>query len=96
MSISKKYNALDMLNMATLMEADMEWTAFMIADIKKRLKEVKAELGEKNIIALHYLEQAVNLYQYVTECRFDYHASEAEKFKLECNHINGGEHDNTP
>ena len=63
MSISKKYNALDMLNMATLMEADMEWTAFMIADIKKRLKEVKAELGEKNIIALHYLEQAVNLYQ---------------------------------
>ncbi len=86
----------DMLDMATLMEADMEWTAFMITDIKKRLKEVKAELGEKNIIALHYLSRQSIYTNTLQKCRFDYHASEAEKFKLECNHIKGGEHDTTP
>lgn len=96
MSNSKKYDATDVLDMATLIEADMQWTSFMVTDIKKRLKAVRAELNSNSAIALHYLEQAVDLYQYVAECRLDYHSREAERLALECSNIKGGEHDSTP
>lgn len=86
MQNTNKYDVHEALDMATLAKADMEWTSFMITDIKKRPKEVRAEMGGKNTIALHYLEQAVDLYQYVAECRFNYHSDEAERLENECNH----------
>lgn len=85
MQSTNEYGVHEALDMAILAKADMEWTSFMITDIKKRLKEVRAEMGGKNTIALHYLEQAVDLYQYVAECRFNYHSDEAERLENECN-----------
>lgn len=86
MQNTNKYDVHEALEMATLAKADMEWTFFMITDIKKRLKEVRAEMGGKNIIALYHLEQAVGLYQYVAQDRLDHHSDEAERLENECNH----------
>ncbi len=90
MSNSEKYNAPDMLDMATLIEADMQSTSFMIDYIKKRLKSSQSRVRRSNhAIALHYLEQAVDLYQYVAECRLDYHSREAERLHLSATYKRG-------
>ncbi|WP_179995620.1 hypothetical protein [Acinetobacter sp. YH16053] len=86
MQNTNKYDVHEALEMATLAKADMEWTFFMITDIKKRLKEVRAEMGGKNTIALYHLEQAVGLYQYVAQDRLGHHSDEAERLENECNH----------
>lgn len=79
----KTYDAGDLWDIQSLAEFDMNWMEVAISDIKNRLKEIKAELGGKDVLGFYALENVIDMYQYIAEKRHSYHAEQAEKYKKE-------------
>lgn len=79
----KTYDAGDLWDIQSLAEFDMNWMEIAISDIKNRLKEIKAELGGKDVLGFYALENVIDMYQYIAEKRHSYHAEQAEKYKKE-------------
>jgi hypothetical protein len=88
----KTYDAGDLADVYSCAESDMQWMNIAIADVKKRIKEIKNELGNKNIIGFYALEQVLEMYEYVSETRLNYHAEEAERYSKAWKEIKGGSH----
>ncbi|WP_302565268.1 hypothetical protein [Acinetobacter baumannii] len=79
----KTYDAGDLWDIQSLAEFDMNWMEVAISDIKNRLKEIKAELGGKDVLGFYALENVIDMYQYIAKKRNSYHAEQAEKYKKE-------------
>lgn len=79
---SKNYDAGDMVGAYLLAECDMQWMSVAITDIKKRIKELKNDLGI-NATGFYALEHVVDMYQYIAECRLHHYSGEAEAYQAE-------------
>ncbi|MEN3977437.1 hypothetical protein [Acinetobacter sp. CWB-B33] len=79
----KTYNAGDLVDAYSLAECDMQWMSVAITDIKKRLKEIKRELGNKGVIGFYDLEHVVDMYQYIAENRLSHYSDETEAYQVE-------------
>ena len=78
----KTYTTGDMLDAYSLAECDMQWMSVAITDIKKRIKELKNDLGI-NATGFYALEHVVDMYQYIAECRLHHYSGEAEAYQAE-------------
>ncbi len=76
------YTTVDMLDAYSLAECDMQWMSVAITDIKKRIKELKNDLGI-NATGFYALEHVVDMYQYIAECRLHYYSGEVEAYQAE-------------
>ncbi|EOA3793186.1 TPA: hypothetical protein JI136_09520 [Acinetobacter baumannii] len=88
----KTYDASDMHNLASLAESDMNWMSVAITDIKKRIKEIKSELGNNNVLGFYDLEHVVDMYQYIAENRLHHYSDETEAYQAEWEKMKGGSH----
>ncbi|ASO72239.1 hypothetical protein MJ012_08860 [Acinetobacter baumannii] len=88
----KTYDAGEMADVYSLAESDMQWMSVAITDIKKRIKEIKSELGDNNVLGLYYLEYVVEMYQYIAENRLHHYSEEAEAYQAEREKMKGGSH----
>ncbi|MFH3773824.1 hypothetical protein WAI13_00260 [Acinetobacter baumannii] len=88
----KTYDAIDMHDLASLAESDMQWMSVAIKDIRKRLKEIKSELGNNNVLGFYDLEHVVDMYQYIAENRLHHYSDETEAYETECEKMKGGSH----
>lgn len=79
----KMYDAGDMHNIAYIAECDMRWMSVAITDIKKRLKEIKREFGNRSVVGFYDLEHVVDMYQYIAENRLQHYEEEAEAYEAE-------------
>ena len=77
------YTTGDMLDAYSLAESDMQWMRVAITDVKKRLRDIKRELGDKGVIGFYDLEHIVDMYQYIAECRLHHYSGEAEAYQAE-------------
>lgn len=78
----KIYDAGDLNDAYALAECDMQWMSVAISDIKKRIKELKNDLGI-NATGFYALEHVVDMYQYIAECRLHHYSGEAEAYQAE-------------
>lgn len=85
----KTYDAADMYDLASLAECDMQWMNVAIADIKKRIKELKKDLGI-NATGFYALDNILDMYQYLADTRLNYHMGEAERLEKELEQLKGG------
>ena len=76
------YTTVDMLDAYSLAECDMQWMSVAITDIKKRIKELKKDLGI-NATGFYALEHVVDMYQYIAECRLHHYSGEVEAYQAE-------------
>ena len=76
------YTTGDMLDAYSLAECDMQWMSVAITDIKKRIKELKNDLGI-NATGFYALEHVVDMYQYIAENRLSHYSNETEAYKAE-------------
>ena len=76
------YTTGDMLDAYSLAECDMQWMSVAITDIKKRIKELKNDLGI-NATGFYALEHVVDMYQYIAECRLHHYSDEVEAYQAE-------------
>lgn len=88
----KNYDAGDLVDAYSLAECDMQWMSVAITDIKKRLKDIKKEVGHKNIIGFYDLEHVIDMYQYIAENRLSHYSDETEAYETEWEKIKGGSH----
>ena len=72
----------DMLDAYSLAECDMQWMSVAITDIKKRIKELKNDLGI-NATGFYALEHVVDMYQYIAENRLSHYSNETEAYEAE-------------
>ncbi|KAF1020627.1 MAG: hypothetical protein GAK29_03594 [Acinetobacter bereziniae] len=79
----KVYSSTDMVDTYLIAERDMQWMNIAISDIKKHLKEIKSELGDKNVAGFYTLENMVDMYQYISEKRFSYYNDRVEFHQAE-------------
>ena len=78
----KNYDATDMLDAYSFAECDMQWMSVAITDIKKRIKELKKDLGI-NATGFYALDNILDMYQYLAENRLNYYSDEVEAYKAE-------------
>lgn len=78
----KTYTTGDMVDAYSLAECDMQWMSVAITDIKKRIKELKNDLGI-NATGFYALEHVVDMYQYIAENRLHHYSGEAEAYRAE-------------
>ena len=76
------YTTGDMLDAYSLAECDMQWMSVAITDIKKRIKELKNDLGI-NATGFYALEHVVDMYQYIAENRLSHYSNETEAYEAE-------------
>ena len=76
------YDAISMYDLASLAESDMRWMEVAITDIKKRIKELKKDLGI-NATGFHALDNILDMYEYLAENRLNHYGEEAEAYKAE-------------
>ena len=76
------YTTGDMLDAYSLAECDMQWMSVAITDIKKRIKELKNDLGI-NATGFYALEHVVDMYQYIAENRLSHYSDETEAYQVE-------------
>ena len=76
------YTTGDMLDAYSLAECDMQWMSVAITDIKKRIKELKNDLGI-NATGFYALEHVVDMYQYIAENRLHHYSGEVEAYQAE-------------
>ena len=76
------YDAINMYDLASLAECDMQWMNVAITDIKKRIKELKKDLGI-NATGFYALDNILDMYQYLAENRLNHYEEEAEAYKAE-------------
>ena len=81
-NMPKNYDAGDMLDAYSLAECDMQWMSVAITDIKKRIKELKNDLGI-NATGFYALEHVVDMYQYIAENRLSHYSNETEAYEAE-------------
>ena len=82
----KQYNSLDMYDMATLAQADLEWLSIALTDVRKRVAEVKKEVMElcpTSVYRFHKLEKILEMYEFIAEEREQHHVNEAHAYKKE-------------
>ena len=82
----KKYDAVDMCDLALLAQSDLNWLTIALTDVRKRVNELKEEFIEKNPINHHYfmtLEKILEMYEFIAEEREQDHARLAEKYEKE-------------
>ena len=78
----KTYTTGDMVDAYSLAECDMQWMSVAITDIKKRIKELKNDLGI-NATGFYALEHVVDMYQYIAENRLSHYSNETEAYEAE-------------
>ena len=78
----KTYTTGDMADAYSLAECDMQWMSVAITDIKKRIKELKNDLGI-NATGFYALEHVVDMYQYIAENRLSHYSNETEAYEAE-------------
>ena len=78
----KTYTTGDMVDAYSLAECDMQWMSVAITDIKKRIKELKNDLGI-NATGFYALEHVVDMYQYIAENRLHHYSGEAKAYQAE-------------
>jgi len=81
-NMPETYTTVDMLDAYSLAECDMQWMSVAITDIKKRIKELKNDLGI-NATGFYALEHVVDMYQYIAENRLHHYSGEAEAYQAE-------------
>lgn len=81
----KTYDAGDLVDAYSLAECDMQWMSVAITDIKKRLKEIKREFGNRSVVGFYDLEHVVDMYQYIAEKRLSHYSYKTETYQTECN-----------
>ena len=91
-NMPETYTTVDMLDVYSLAECDMQWMSVAITDIKKRLKEIKSKLDNTNVIGLYDLEHVVDMYQYIAENRLYHYSDETEAYQAEWEKMKGGSH----
>ena len=82
----KQYNSLDMYDMATLAQADLEWLSIALTDVRKRVAEVKKEVTEiapSSQYRFKTLEKILEMYEFIAEEREQHHVNEAHAYKKE-------------
>lgn len=84
------YDAGDMADAYLLAENDMQWMNVAITDIKKRLKNLKEELGTEHVKGLFAFEHVLDMYEYLSEERLASHSTMAEKYQAEWEIVKGG------
>lgn len=77
------YTTGDMLDVYSLAESDMQWMRVAIADVRKRLRDIKKEFGNKGVTGFYDLEHIVDMYQYIAECRSRHYSDKAEVYQAE-------------
>lgn len=77
------YDSGDMADAYLLAENDMQWMSVALADIKKRLKDLKTELRVEHVRGLFAFEHVLDMYEYLAEERLSSHSSMAEKYQAE-------------
>lgn len=80
---SNTYDSGDMADAYLLAENDMQWMSVALADIKKRLKDLKTELRVEHVRGLFAFEHVLDMYEYLAEERLSSHSSMAEKYQAE-------------
>ncbi|WBX39024.1 hypothetical protein [Acinetobacter schindleri] len=88
----RNYDAGEMADVYSLAESDMQWMSVAIKDIRKRLKEIKTELGNNNVLGFYDLEHVVDMYQYIAENRLHHYSDETEAYQAEWEKMKGGSH----
>ena len=78
----KTYTTGDMVDAYSLAEWDMQWMSVAITDIKKRIKDLKNDLGI-NATGFYALEHVVDMYQYIAENRLHHYLNETEAYQAE-------------
>ena len=81
-NMPETYTTVDMLDTYSLAECDMQWMSVAITDIKKRIKELKNDLGI-NATGFYALEHVVDMYQYIAENRLSHYSNETEAYEAE-------------
>ena len=81
-NMPETYTTVDMLDVYSLAECDMQWMSVAITDIKKRIKELKNDLGV-NATGFYALEHVVDMYQYIAENRLHHYSGEVEAYQAE-------------
>ena len=81
-NMPETYTTVDMLDAYSLAECDMQWMSVAITDIKKRIKELKNDLGI-NATGFYALEHVVDMYQYIAENRLSHYSDETETYQTE-------------
>ena len=76
------YTTGDMFDAYSSAECDMQWMSVAITDIKKRIKELKNDLGI-NATGFYALEHVVDMYQYIAENRLSHYSNETEAYEAE-------------
>ncbi|MEB3754305.1 hypothetical protein [Acinetobacter sp. MD2(2019)] len=83
-SIPKSYDAGDMLDMADIAHADMDWMSIAIEDLSVRLRQLKKDMTAYNVNAPYHfevLEKVMQMYEYVADNRKHYHKQESAKYE---------------
>lgn len=78
----KTYTSLDMLDIHTLAENDMEWMAVAIYDISKRVRAIKEELTERDVNAQYQfstLETILGMYEFIADERHRHYSEAVEE-----------------
>ena len=88
-SIPKNYDAGDMYDLASMAECDMQWMSVAITDIKKRIKELRKDLGI-DATGFYALDNILNMYEFVAESRLTCHQEEVERYSKEWEQLKGG------
>lgn len=91
---SKKYDAGDMYDLASLAESDMNWMCTAISHIRTEVMKLNklAESG-KEVSQYHFSELVTHLdmYEYLAENRHHNHAEGAKAYEQELENTKGGD-----
>ena len=81
-NMPETYTTVDMLDAYSLAECDMQKMNIDKKKKKKRIKELKNDLGV-NATGFYALEHVVDMYQYIAENRLHHYSGEVEAYQAE-------------
>lgn len=82
----KQYNSLDMYDLSTLAQSDLNWLSIALTDVRKRVSDLKEEfneIAEHSKYRFNTLEKILEMYEFIAEEREQDHAKLAEKYEKE-------------
>ncbi|MEQ1079896.1 hypothetical protein [Acinetobacter seifertii] len=91
----KKYDAVDMHDLASLAESDMQWMSVAIAHVKKEIRSLHNLAKNGEILSQYHFSELIthlDMYEYLAGARHDYHHKEAEAYQAEWEKMKGGSH----
>ncbi|MEF9993656.1 MAG: hypothetical protein RSA22_05585 [Acinetobacter sp.] len=85
---SKTYDAGDLADAYSLAESDMQWMNTAITHVNREIKRLHALAKDGEILTQYHLSELIthlDMYEYLADTRFNYHAKQAKTYELECN-----------